>query len=110
MDDANINLADAANPRYKKLTPEQKASHLKNGECLYCGQKGHFAQNCRECPARCPQNREGPRIRVTETGEEAPPETTTEETNNAAVVSRIYHNPQYHFQTLEPANDEAEDF
>ena len=65
-DDANVNLADTANPHYKKLTPEQCASHLKNGECLYCGQKNQRGstpgnhcrrnQRCSSCVAHLPRS------------------------------------------------------
>jgi len=38
---------DAVKP--KKLTKEEREQRIKDGVCLYCGKKGHFA---RECPAK----------------------------------------------------------
>ena len=32
-----------------KLTPEERLRRIRAGECLYCGQRGHFVSNC---PAR----------------------------------------------------------
>jgi hypothetical protein len=40
---------DATQKKFLPLTPEQKAERIKNGQCLYCGTKGH---RFFECPKR----------------------------------------------------------
>ncbi len=47
-----------------QLTQAEKTRRMKNGLCLYCEQKGHFA---RECPNK---KRKGARIQGTEEGKE----------------------------------------
>jgi Retrotransposon gag protein len=45
--------------RYTKLAEEEKQRRRKNGLCLYCGGKGHFAN-------QCPMRPKGPQLRMTE--------------------------------------------
>jgi hypothetical protein len=37
---------DVDQVRYRKLTPEERQKRINNGECLYCGEKGHQANAC----------------------------------------------------------------
>jgi hypothetical protein len=37
---------DVDQVRYRKLTPEERQKRINNGECLYCGEKGHQAGAC----------------------------------------------------------------
>ena len=110
-DDANVNLTNMSDsPRYQKLSEEEKAARKASNACFYCGKEGHFVRNCRSCPPRRrPPFKGQARTRVTETGEEAPSENKEEHTDTTT-VSRIYHDPQYHFEIPEIAIDEVEDF
>jgi hypothetical protein len=107
-DDPSINAADANVQAFKpkRLTKEEKDKCNKNNECYYRGKPGHFACECRQHPSG---NRGGrphfnpAQTRVTDTGEEAPPEHPTEE--DAAVVASLYHDPEYHFDVLQPPAD-----
>jgi hypothetical protein len=47
---------DANRPRFQSLSPEERQLRIRNGLCLYCGQKNHIAMYC---PNRRP--RLGPR-------------------------------------------------
>ena len=110
-EDANVNLANTSDPpRYQKLSEDKKAARKASNACFYCGKEGHFARNCKSRPPRCrPPFKGQARTRATETGEEAPSETKEDQTDTTT-VSRIYHDPQYHFEIPEIAIDETEDF
>jgi hypothetical protein len=111
-DEPSINLADTnvQSTKFKRLTKEERQQRIQIGACLYCGEVGHFAKECRKKSKR-PQWKERPpnkfvKNRALETGEEAP----SAEPSDAAVVSRIYQDPSFHFvvpdtQPVEPTED-----
>ncbi|OMJ19218.1 Retrotransposon-derived protein PEG10 [Smittium culicis] len=45
MEIDNINIKDSPQ-KFTKLTKEEKEKRMRNGECLYCGIKGHLIDDC----------------------------------------------------------------
>ena len=43
---------DASRTRHQALTPQERARHMENNLCLYCGNPGHIANSCPICPPR----------------------------------------------------------
>jgi hypothetical protein len=39
-------VLDANRPRFQSLSPDERQHRIRNGLCLYCGQKGHMAIAC----------------------------------------------------------------
>jgi hypothetical protein len=69
-------VLDANRPRFQSLSPDERQHRIRNGLCLYCGQKGHMA-------IACPNHRSRQNPRTTQPLQAASTSATLSESENA---------------------------
>jgi hypothetical protein len=108
-DPANVALANfPPTKKYPKLTQEQRDQRRKEGRCLYCGEKGHWADRCpvkprRSRPTNSNYRNNPPRTRATEIDRDRPE--SPPPTDPPPTVSHLYTIPEHHFDLSHPDPD-----
>jgi hypothetical protein len=99
--DPNVaTLNSTSKKKFTKLTTDEKKRRRENGLCMYCGKKGHWANNCPEKKTFRP--RPSPKTRALTTDEPKPDEPTPDP---EPTVARLYTIPDHHFDYSHPDPD-----